>query len=65
MDIKHPESPCVKMEIVGRRPKDRDIVCSVCGKRMRIGHGLTSVLKDYSQCAKCLEEEDGKDKKNS
>ena len=40
-----------------RRPKDRDIVCCVCKKRMVIGHGLTSVLKDYSQCAECLEKE--------
>jgi len=48
-----------------RRPKDRDITCSVCGERMKIGHGLTSVLKDYSHCAECLEKEDGQDKKNS
>jgi len=42
---------------VGRRSKDRDITCSVCGKRMKIGHGLTSVLKDYSHCAECLRKE--------
>jgi len=40
--------------------KDRDIVCCVCKKRMIIGHGLTSVLKDYSHCAECLEKKDDK-----
>jgi len=46
-----------------KKVKDREIVCFVCKKRMKIGSGLSSMLKDYSHCAECLNEEYNSDKK--